>query len=448
MMLFTDNKFNIMQNRSGRRPLSFLFLVSVALWVGHASTAAAFVQTTLTPGSKQNNFNSASIVTSGASESFEARGFGRSCRTNSNNNNRNKRRSTELYFMGSDGGLLGIGTPELFTIVLIGYFVLGPSDLYKLVKEIGKNIQNFQNFATEATSTLESNLESQFQLEEIRKTQQELTDAFSFRRSINVEEETDPFEINVQSPRGQDDVVTPAIQDLPEYDLSTTATAATGGAAVAPKKKKMRRIKRKKSPDPAVEDEVPKFPADVATTNQQLANDIPAELDMDKDLQMAEEKAMEAIFNGSNGSNEDLKLEEKETSNLAAQIREDRIERLQRGAESQQAADNDDDSSSLIEQSRFQQQTSNDWNGQILANNDKLAPLGDVMNLLAVLEEEKSAADKRLQEEFKAREANEENFYLEKRKILEEAAAEIQAAAYAGDVPMTSPTMNETGNRI
>eukprot|EP00536_Pseudo-nitzschia_multiseries_P017597 jgi/Psemu1/248257/estExt_Genewise1.C_16570014 len=351
--------------------------------------------------------------------------------------------------MGSDGGLFGIGTPELFTIVLIGYFVLGPSDLYKLVKEIGKFIQNFQSFAAEATSTLENNMESQLQLEEIRKTQRELTEAFSFRRSINVEEDTDPFEVNVQSPRAQDDFVTPATKDL-EYDLSTTATAtatatATGGAAVAPKKK-IRRVKRKKKPvEPEGEGEIPKVPTAAATPNQQLVNDIPAELNMDEELRKAEDKAMEAIFNGANGNNEDLKLEEKETSNLASQIREQRMERLQRGAESQ-SPENVDDPSAAMEQSRFQQQMSGNWNNQILENNDKLEPLGQVMNLLAVLEEERIAADNRLQEEFKAREANEEKFYLEKRKVLEEAAAEIQASAYAGNMPMASSAVNNGGN--
>mmetsp|Transcript_32000 Transcript_32000/g.75257 ORF Transcript_32000/g.75257 Transcript_32000/m.75257 type:complete len:437 (+) Transcript_32000:166-1476(+) len=435
-MLSIDTKSNKMQNGSGRRPFSILYLVFAGILVCQIGLAAAFVQTTLAPGSKQADFSTGGIPPNRAADSFEARGTGRSYPINSNRGN--KRRSTELYsFMGSDGGLFGIGTPELFTIILIGYFVLGPSDLYKLVKEIGKFIQNFQSFASEATATLENNMESQLQLEEIRKAQRELNEAFSFRRSINVEQDSDPFAVNAQSPRAQDDV-TPSTQDL-EYDLSTTATA---GAAVAPKKK-MRRIKRKKkTAEPEVEDELPKVAATVSTPNQKIANDIPAELDMDEELRLAEEKAMDAIFNGTNGSNEDFKLEEKETSRLASQIREERIERLQRGAESQTSA-TVDDSSAMLEQSRFQQQMGGDWNNQILANNDKLEPLGEVMNLLAVLEEEKIAADKRLQEEFKAREANEEKFYLEKRKLLEEAAAEIQASAYAGNMPVASPKIND-----
>ena len=314
---------------------------------------------------------------------------------------------------------------------MIGYFVLGPSDLYKLVKEIGKFIQNFQSFATEATATLENNMESQLQLEEIRKAQRELNDAFSFRRSINVDADSDAFEVNAQSPRPDDIMSQPAGET--EYDLSTGATA---GAAVAPKKKKMRRVKRKKKPvaepEEAVEGATDNVAFGVNTPADELANDIPSELGMDEELMEAENRAMEAIMNGS--SEDALKLEEKETSNLASQIREQRMERLE-NAQSNDAV-------ASAEQSRFQQQLSGDWNGQILENNEKLEPLAEVMNLLAVLEEEKLAADKRLQEEFKAREENEEKFYLEKRKVLEEAAANVQAQAYAGNVS----TANTSGN--
>jgi Sec-independent protein translocase protein TatA len=328
--------------------------------------------------------------------------------------------------------------------------VLGPSDLYKLVKEVGKFIQNFQTFAAEATETLENNMESQLQLEEIRKVQQELTDTFSFRRSINVEADSDPFEVNVQTPRGQDDVVTPSINE-PEYDMSTSATA---GAVVAPKKKKMRRVKRKKkvAVEPTVASEIPEESVETAnnnvafgtnTSNEQLANDIPSELDIDDELLQAENKAMESIMNG---SNDDLREGEKETSNLASEIREERIERLERAQS--QLSESNDDTSSLFEQSRFQQQMSGDWNQQVLANSDKLEPLAEVMNLLAVLEEEKLASDKRLQEEFKAREVNEEKFYLEKRKVLEEAAAGVQAQAYAGNIPTATPSaVNDSRTR-
>ena len=48
---------------------------------------------------------------------------------------------------------------------------------------------------------------------------------------------------------------------------------------------------------------------------------------------------------------------------------------------------------SIAEQSRFASQLSGDWNQQILANEDKLSPIGEIMERLAILEEEKNAAD-------------------------------------------------------
>ena len=104
--------------------------------------------------------------------------------------------STSLNVLGSDGGILGVGAPEIATILLVGYFVLGPSELYKLVKEIGKFVQNFRSLSTEATKSFESTMENQLELTELRKAQAELNDAFSFRRSINTDEMDDAFEGN------------------------------------------------------------------------------------------------------------------------------------------------------------------------------------------------------------------------------------------------------------
>ena len=87
---------------------------------------------------------------------------------------------------------------------MVGYFVLGPSDLYKLVKEIGKFIQNVRNFSTDLSTTFESNMENTLQLEEIRKAQRELNDAFSFRRSINVDEDSEAFSVQAGSAQALD----------------------------------------------------------------------------------------------------------------------------------------------------------------------------------------------------------------------------------------------------
>ena len=84
------------------------------------------------------------------------------------------------------------------------------------------------------------------------------------------------------------------------------------------------------------------------------------------------------------------------------------------------------------EQERFAAQLSGQWNDSILENEDQLGPLAKIMDRLAILEEEKKAGLLRLEEEFRLRNEIEEKFYQQKRQVLEEAAAEVQAAAYAG----------------
>lgn len=321
-------------------------------------------------------------------------------------------------FMGSDGGILGIGTPELFTILLVGYFVLGPSDLYKLTKEIGKFVQNFRTFTTEATASLENNFESQLQLEEIRKAQRELNEAFSFRRSINVEPDTDPFEVNAKSPR------------MPEQTaVAATVTAAVATAedeeataSAAPKKKiRRRRVKKVMVPDPVEEEEEEDDPFCVPTGNDMSAGEVVTNVpDLsveDEVMNDSEEDADRALREAS----EQLRKEALEEE--AAERRRERIERLQQAStsseEEMEAAN-----------ARFQNQLTSNWNDQILSKGEELSPLASIMDRLALLEQEKQAADERLQEEFRLREENEERFYREKRKLLEEAAAQVQADVY------------------
>ena len=317
-----------------------------------------------------------------------------------------------------------------FTILLVGYFVLGPSDLFKLTKEVGKFVQNVQSFATEATATLETSMEDQLQLEDIRKAQRELNEAFSFRRTINVDSESEAFSVNVQSPRVGDEyepTTTSASEEVAAEGAASGVAASTTATAVAPKKKKrIRRIKRKKV---VVDDDI------------ELANDIPTDLEMpddvDNEFEAAGKRMMESLKSLSDDDDDESDADaDADAEEWAAQTRKERRERLEQSTTSikdiQSTATTEE--FDMSQQSRFQQQLSENWNDQILANNDKLEPLALVMERLALLENEKDAQDKRLQEEFKLREENEEKFYLEKRKLLEQAAAEIQASAYSSDV--------------
>ncbi|CAJ1955283.1 unnamed protein product [Cylindrotheca closterium] len=332
-----------------------------------------------------------------------------------------RKKETQLdMFMGSDGGILGIGTPELFTILLVGYFVLGPSDLYKVTKEIGKFVQNVRSFSADATATLENNLESQLQLDEIRKAQRELNDAFSFRRSINVDSDSEAFEVNAKSPR-------------PEEPEPLAASVSAPNETGTPKKKiRRRRVKKKK----AVDEE----PFSMENVDSNITPNVP-DLDMDAEMMESEERMMASL----SGANEELRNEQMEDD--AAKLRKERMERLQSGstesemAEQEMAAEGYDMPSipDGVAQNRFQAQLNKNWNEQIMSKEDELGPVADIMKRLAILEEEKIAVDKRLQEEFKLREENEERFYREKRQLLEDAAAQFQTEAFATTGPSSTP---------
>lgn len=281
----------------------------------------------------------------------------------------------------------------------MGYFVLGPSDLYKLTKEIGKGIQNFRTLSSDVTKTFENNMESQLQLEELRKAQRELNDAFSFRRSINVDEQAEAF------------ATTPEMSSVNTSTEEKDTTAETSDAAPK-RKKKRRRIKKKKT--------VPEEEANGTTATAPASESVP-------DLEMPAPWDVEPDDE-----------EERRRTEAELQLREERMERLKSGTQGEPPVDEFGAPTDMFmgetpaqEQERFAQQMSDTWNAQIMANEEQLEPLAKVMERLAILEEEKNAANARLEEEFRLRTELEEKFYREKRAILEEAAAEVQTGAYA-----------------
>lgn len=334
--------------------------------------------------------------------------------------------STSLNVLGSDGGILGVGAPEIATILVVGYFVLGPSELYKLVKEIGKFIQNFRSLSTEASKQFESTMENQLELTELRKAQSELNEAFSFRRSINTDETLDAFENTSFSEQAATAAAATA--------TGTAAAATTAGEEEGTVKKKRRLVRRKKKKVVAEEEE------EVTNLEREIAMEYP-------DLDMLDEEPSADV---------------QSKINQEDKLRAERMERLSGGSSSSSSGDVDstttnepdwftaseqeiasevlnttpkDPAMEQYEKSRFQSQLSaQDWNAQIMANEDALSPLAMVMQRLAILEEEKNAADRRLEEEYERRMENEDRFYLEKRRVLEEAIEDIQRDAFSGSV--------------
>jgi Sec-independent protein translocase protein TatA len=349
---------------------------------------------------------------------------------------------------------------------------LGPSDLYKLVKEAGKAVQNFRNLSTEATATFENTFENQLQLQEIRKAQRELTDAFNFRRSINVDAESEAFTVNVQSERpgkkssafdfddDDKDAAQPADSNrgtvVVKKDGVLLADAIPAGAAAAPppKKKFRRRVKKKVVvEDDEDDDEALIYKKQDMTTTSTTTTTGPLEKNIpDLEVEMEEEdysfafeesdaerRAMKSLEDARAELARDRekllsqtpKKQSREMDGLGAEDEdvESESKRAAREMASSGGYDLGDSEYQATAAARFQAQMNGSWNDSIVANTDKLQPLEQIMQRLALLEEEKNKADERLQEEFRKRQENEESYYREKRRLLEQAAGQVKLSS-------------------
>ncbi|KAL7568879.1 hypothetical protein ACA910_015529 [Epithemia clementina (nom. ined.)] len=344
-------------------------------------------------------------------------------------------------FMGSDGGILGVGTPEIATILLVGYFVLGPSDLYKLVKEIGKFIQNIRTLGTDLTTSFENNMESQLQLQELRKAQQELNDAFSFRRSINTNPDQTLLDEYKNYNDNDDNEQANASATTSTTTTTTNANAVYEADGVTPKRKRKIRRRVKRSELPQDDDTT------TTTNNNYNYNYNPAQLEMPTTATTTERPGKTLMSDPFVTRSE--QDEEEYTAQELAQINVDfdkytlpdlnddydydmkksNTNTLQPPID---AATSSTLSSSMSSSSmsRFQQQLSGDWNQQILKHDAALSPVAKVMELIALLEQEKIAKDKRLEEEFRKRAENEQAMYEQQRQLLQEAVLQVQQAAF------------------
>lgn len=287
-------------------------------------------------------------------------------------------------------------------------------------------MQNFRTLGTDLSTTFESNMESQLQLTELRKAQQELTDAFSFRRSINVDD-TEAFATTVDTPREAASTV------------GATATAAGTGASVASaattgKKKRIRRRKVKKVV--AVEEEPASFGG---------SGDIP-DLDMNAefDQEAFQAAAATAIDESSTSTTEESTLTAEELDAIDKDFDQytttdpnpmsewyDEAAAATAEADAATAAGATTTATSPQETSRFQQQMAGNWNDSIIANTEQLEPVAKVMELLALLEQEKVDADKRLEEEYQRRAELDTEYYQKQRRLLEDAVTSVQEQADA-----------------
>jgi len=222
--------------------------------------------------------------------------------------------------------------------------------------------------------------------------------------------------------------------------VATTEEAVDNSIAAPKKKKRIVRRRKKKvvEPEPDLD----------------LNVDMPSDWSTDSPSGMADDDTnwFDATPFDGTGNIEDLEMPQQpadDATEFNAYSREARMERLKSSGDGihNDATENADPSypddtgmGSMFnniedqseEQSRFAAQLSGGWNKSVMDSEDELSPLPKIMERLAILEEEKNAADARLEEEFRLRGESEEKYYREKRSILEEAASDTQMNAFVG----------------
>jgi len=85
------------------------------------------------------------------------------------------------------GSFFGVGVPEALVIALLGWFLLGPEELYRLAKQVGGWLGELRTFIGQAASQYESALDGKSTrqaIEGIRQTQQTVTELAGSWRSV------------------------------------------------------------------------------------------------------------------------------------------------------------------------------------------------------------------------------------------------------------------------
>lgn len=335
------------------------------------------------------------------------------------------------------------------TILLVGYFVLGPSDLYKLVKEIGKFIQNIRTLGTDLTKTFETNMNDVVQIEELRKAQRELNDAFSFRRTINVDADSDAFtyqagsaQQNYNSNNNYNSIGSDYNAVLNADGTATAAATAIAGPTTT-KKKIRRRVLKRPEPTTTVPDlEMPTWgsPSTEMNTNDSTMS----KEEMDR-IEREFEMYTKIDDDNLNGDFLSSKLRYDDDDDISG--KEHLLEK-NKPTQPQVLQQQTNPIEITAEKNRFQQQLSGNWNQQILNKQDKLEPIAFVMNQIALLEQEKRDAIKRINDEYEQKKQLEQEYYTEKRKLLDAAAIQIQEQAFGLNTTSFSPSSTAGGTSL
>ncbi|KAG5188282.1 hypothetical protein JKP88DRAFT_287535 [Tribonema minus] len=123
-------------------------------------------------------------------------------------------------FFGPGESFFGIGAPEAAVVLAVGYFVLGPTELYKLTKSIGTLVGQFRDFGLGTATNLQNIMEKELRTVEDKAAGRSTLD----REWGNLED----------APAGDDDEYEDIYEDSGEA-VSQAVTASTNSPVSAPK---------------------------------------------------------------------------------------------------------------------------------------------------------------------------------------------------------------------
>ena len=77
-------------------------------------------------------------------------------------------RAPEMFGPGGGGGFLNMGTPELVVIGAVAWALLGPKELYRLARQAGEFLGEWQQLGTQARDTFKEALETEMREDELK----------------------------------------------------------------------------------------------------------------------------------------------------------------------------------------------------------------------------------------------------------------------------------------
>jgi len=75
----------------------------------------------------------------------------------------------EMFGGAGGGGFLGVGTPELVVIGAVAWALLGPKELYRLARQAGEFLGEWQQLGAQARDTFKDAIDSEMREDELKK---------------------------------------------------------------------------------------------------------------------------------------------------------------------------------------------------------------------------------------------------------------------------------------